>query len=75
MTTNIAMVRSPKTLTFSPSTPRPILVALHGAGVEASGPWWTSALSRSDKAWVRELLPLGCNRYRIEYSETQTQCI
>ncbi|CAO3675016.1 unnamed protein product [Umbelopsis ramanniana] len=47
-----AMVKAPKVLSFEPSTPPPILVALHGAGVTASWPWWTNALSRSEKAWT-----------------------
>ncbi|KAG2176323.1 hypothetical protein INT43_005557, partial [Umbelopsis isabellina] len=64
-----AMVRSPKTLTFSPSTPPPILVALHGAGVETSSPWWTGALSRSEKAWASLLLLIRLlDRDEIEYA-------
>ncbi|KAH8551499.1 hypothetical protein BGW37DRAFT_520457 [Umbelopsis sp. PMI_123] len=47
-----AMVKAPKVLSFEPSEPLPILVALHGAGVTASWPWWTNALSRSEKAWT-----------------------
>jgi hypothetical protein len=46
------MVKSPRILSLEPSTPPPILVALHGAGVTTSWPWWTDALSRSERAWV-----------------------
>ncbi|KAI8619925.1 hypothetical protein BC830DRAFT_1101631 [Chytriomyces sp. MP71] len=35
----------------------PVILALHGAGVEASNPFWTEAYKRQDYAWV--LFPTG----------------
>ncbi|RUP51139.1 hypothetical protein BC936DRAFT_149748 [Jimgerdemannia flammicorona] len=59
-TTTKAMAIPPRKL-FRPSTdssiPPPIVVALHGAGVEAESSFWTGAYRRQKAAWI--LYPTG----------------
>ncbi|CAG8609169.1 1551_t:CDS:2, partial [Acaulospora colombiana] len=42
------MVKPPK----RPSPSTPVIVALHGAGVEASHSFWTSSIPQRDESWI-----------------------
>lgn len=46
------MAKPPIKLTPSASEPPPIIVALHGAGVEAENPVWPASYKKQEFAWV-----------------------
>ncbi|KAJ3218634.1 hypothetical protein HDU67_004687 [Dinochytrium kinnereticum] len=53
-----AMARPPKkACSLGPKPSCPVVLALHGAGVEAASPFWTDAYRRQDYAWL--LFPTG----------------
>ncbi|KNC98636.1 uncharacterized protein SPPG_06318 [Spizellomyces punctatus DAOM BR117] len=52
-----AMARPPKKACADRQTKCPIVLALHGAGVEASSEFWTNAYRQQENAWV--LYPTG----------------
>jgi hypothetical protein len=47
-----AMAKPPSELTSSTSNPPPIIIALHGAGVDADNPAWTDSYRKQEFAWV-----------------------
>ncbi|KAI8905029.1 hypothetical protein EDD86DRAFT_212102 [Gorgonomyces haynaldii] len=52
-----SMVKAPKMVCASEETKCPVVVALHGAGVDVSSEFWISAVNQQDFAWV--LFPTG----------------
>ncbi|RUS17630.1 hypothetical protein BC937DRAFT_89702 [Endogone sp. FLAS-F59071] len=66
-TVHYAMAKPPRAL-FRPSAdvlPPPILVATHGAGVEAEWPFWTDAYARQEAAWI--LYPTGRSSWGFDW--------
>ncbi|KAJ3076034.1 hypothetical protein HDU98_005983 [Podochytrium sp. JEL0797] len=43
----------------------PVILALHGAGVEAENPFWTEAFKRQDYAWI--LFPTGRTAWGFDW--------
>lgn len=47
------MARRPSIL--SPDAGKPVIVALHGAGVEADSKFWIDSIPQQKSTWVRRL--------------------
>lgn len=60
-----AMVRVPKQPCSSSTHKCPVVLALHGAGVEASNPFWTESYQQRENAWV--LYPTGRTSWGFDW--------
>ncbi|KAI9104846.1 hypothetical protein DFS34DRAFT_219605 [Phlyctochytrium arcticum] len=59
------MARPPKNSCSAGDHKCPVILALHGAGVDASSPFWTDAYRQQDRAWI--LYPTGRTTWGFDW--------
>jgi hypothetical protein len=63
------MAKPPLKLTPSTSEPPAIIVALHGAGINADNPVWSGSYRKQEFAWVSMLCDLDCKVQRLIFCD------